>query len=147
MLTHIPIIGIFIGIGIMIYGLLIKNETLLKVSLTLFIIMAILMIPSYFTGEWSKLIIEKKLGVSDKIIQSHESFAVKAVFLMLILMILAIINFIFINKKHTYSNLLTIIILIFSIIIAVVMTKVGDLGGQIRHTEINTASSIYQSDQ
>ena len=50
-LTHFPIVGTIIGIGIMAYGVLAKNDAIKKTALIIFILMALLTIPVFLTGE------------------------------------------------------------------------------------------------
>lgn len=135
-LTHFPIVGTLVGIGILTYGLLIKNDEVKKVALVIFIIMGILIIPSYFTGEWAKLTVQNMPEVSDKFIESHENFAIKSIYLMEFLTALSIVSLIFIKKKLTIAKIITIITLLVSLTVFTVFIKVGNLGGKIIHTEI-----------
>jgi uncharacterized membrane protein len=136
MLTHFPIVGILIGIGILIYGISIKNDSVKKVALTLFIISGIFTIPIYFTGEWSKLIIEKVPGISDDFIKNHEDMAIKTTFLTSILLLLSIINLVVIKKQLAFAKQLLVVTLIFSIVTFTYFAKAANFGGEIRHSEI-----------
>ena len=136
MLTHFPIVGIIIAIGILIYGIVIKNDSIKKVALTIFIISGILTIPIYFTGEWSKLIIEKIPGISDDFIKSHEAIAIKTTFLTSVLSVLSVIDLMAIKRKSVYSKTLLMITLLFSIVTFVYFSKAANFGGEIRHSEI-----------
>ena len=49
-LTHFPIVGTILGIGILAYGQFAKNEAIKKVALVTFIVMAFLTIPVFLTG-------------------------------------------------------------------------------------------------
>ena len=135
-LTHFPIVGIVIGIGILIYGLLKKNDDIIKIALAIYIIMGVIIIPVYFTGEWSKLIVEKLPGISDKFIKSHEEHAIKATFLMTLLVLMSIVNLVVIKKKPTIAKIITYVTLLVSIITFISFINVGNLGGKIRHSEI-----------
>jgi len=136
MLTHFPIVGIIIGTGILIYGLIVKNDSIKKVALTIFIIMGIFTIPIYFTGEWSKLIVEKLPGISDDFIKRHEVLSINTIFLTGVLLILSIINLISIKRQMVFVKAITIITLLVSLIASGFFIKVANLGGKIRHSEI-----------
>lgn len=136
MLTHFPIVGIIIAMGILIYGIVIKNDSIKKVALTIFIISGIFTIPIYFTGEWSKLIIEKIPGISDDFIKSHEAIAIKTTFLTSVLSVLSVIDLMAIKRKSVYSKTLLVITLLFSIVTFVYFSKAANFGGEIRHSEI-----------
>jgi len=136
MLTHFPIVRIIIAMGILIYGIVIKNDSIKKVALTIFIISGIFTIPIYFTGEWSKLIIEKIPGISDDFIKSHEAIAIKTTFLTSVLSVLSVIDLMAIKRKSVYSKTLLVITLLFSIVTFVYFSKAANFGGEIRHSEI-----------
>ena len=136
MLTHFPIVGTIIGICILIYGLFKNNEEIKKVALTIFIVMGIIIIPTYFTGEWSKLIVEKLPEISDDFIKSHEAVAIQSIFLMGILTVVSIFNLLAITKKLKLVKIVTIITLLISIITFGFFIKTAKLGGEIRHSEI-----------
>jgi len=136
MLTHFPIVGIIIGTGILIYGLIVKNDSIKKVALTIFIIMGIFTIPIYFTGEWSKLIVEKLPGISDDFIKSHEAISIKTIFLTGILLLLSIINLVGIKRQTVFAKTITIFTLLVSIFTLAFFIKAANLGGKIRHSEI-----------
>jgi uncharacterized membrane protein len=136
MLMHFPIVGIIIGIGILVYGLVIKNDMVKKIALTIFIIMGIFTIPIYFTGEWSKLIVEKLPGISDDFIKSHEAMSIKTIFLTGILLLLSIINLIGIKRQMVFIKAFTVITLVVSLIASGFLIRAANLGGKIRHSEI-----------
>ena len=81
-LTHFPIIGTIIGIGILTYGQFSKNDSIKKVALSTFIIMSLLTIPVFLTGEEAEESVEHLAGVSENIIEEHEELAEKAIWLM-----------------------------------------------------------------
>jgi len=135
-LTHFPIVGTIIGIGILAYGQFTKNNNIKKVALVTFIIMAILTIPVYLTGEEAEETVEHITGVSEKIIERHEELAESAIIFMGCLGILSLISLIAIIKKLSFEKIVTILTLSISLVTFAVFVQVGNLGGQIRHSEI-----------
>ena len=139
-LTHFPIVGTIIGIGILIYGLFFKNLEIQKVALATFVLMALLTIPVFLTGEEAGETIENIAGVSERLIKNHEELAEKAIWLMGLLGLLSIINLYAIFKKLSFAKTITLTTLIISIFTFGVFAQVGNLGGQIRHSEIRNTS-------
>ena len=137
-LTHFPIVGTIIGIVILAYGKYAKNNEIKKVALTTFVFMAILTIPVYLTGEESEETVEHLAGVSEKIIERHEELAEGAILLMSCLGILSLISLIAIVKKLSFAKIATILTFAVSLVTFAVFVQVGNLGGQIRHSEIQT---------
>lgn len=141
MLTHFPIVGTVIAIAILAYGLFSSNDQIKKVALFTFIAMAILTIPVFLTGEDAEETVEHIAGVSEQIIEQHEELAEKAIWLMGLLAAFSVASLFAIIKKLSSAKVLSIITLVISLVTFAVFAKVGNLGGQIRHSEIRTSTS------
>jgi len=140
-LNHFPIIGTLIAVAILAYGLYAKNDSIKKVALVTFILMAILTIPVFLTGQEAEEVVEHIAGVSEDIIEEHEELAEKAIWLMGVLGVLAIINFYSITAKISIAKTITIITFAVSLATVGLFAKVGNEGGQIRHSEIRAGFS------
>ena len=145
-LSHFPIVGTIIGIGILAYGQISKNNETKKVALVTFILMAILTIPAFLTGEEAEETVEHIAGVSEQLIENHEELAEKAIWLMDLLGALSLISFYAIIKKLSFAKTTTLITLVVSLATFGLFSQVGNLGGQIRHSEIRTESNNSQDD-
>ena len=148
MLTHFPIVGTIIGIGFLSYGQLTKSDDIKKAALATFVLMAILTIPVFLTGNEAEETVENLAGVSEQVIENHEELAEKAVWLMGLLGILSAINFFVILKKMSIAHTLSLITLVTSLGTFALFAKVGNEGGKIRHTEltiseINNPNGVY----
>lgn len=151
-LTHFPIVGTIIGIGILAYGQFSKNDEIKKVALVTFVLMAILTIPVFLTGEEAEETVEHIAGVSEELIENHEELAEKAIWLMGLLGILSVINLFAIIKKLSFAKMITLITLIVSLGTFGLFAIVGNTGGEIRHSEIrpnnvNNDNGIFDSDK
>ncbi|MCP4460550.1 MAG: hypothetical protein GY816_21390 [Cytophagales bacterium] len=135
-ITHFPIVGTIIGAGILAYGLYTENESINKVALVTLILMALLTIPVFLTGESAEETVEHLAGVSENIVEEHEELAEKAIWLMGALGVLSLISFYAISKKLSISKRLVLLTLITALASFGLFAKVGNLGGQIRHSEI-----------
>lgn len=139
-LTHFPIVGTIIGIGILAYGQFAKNDEIKKVALVTFVLMAILTIPVFLTGEAAEETVEHIAGVSEQLIENHEELAEKAIWLMGLLGILSLISLFAIIKKLSFSKPITLVTLIVSLGTFGIFAEVGNTGGEIRHSEIRTSN-------
>lgn len=140
-LTHFPIIGTIIGIGILAYGQISKNKEIQKVALATFILMAILTIPVFLTGEGAEETVENIAGISEQLIENHEELAEKAIWLMGLLGVLSLVSFFAIIKKLPFAKTITLITLLVSLVTFGLFAQVGNLGGQIRHSEIRPGNN------
>jgi len=141
-LTHFPIVGTIIGIAILVYGLFSKNLEIQKVALVTFVLMSIVTIPVFLTGGEAEETVEHIAGVSEQIIEDHEELAEKAIWLMGLLGVLSLIGFYAMVKKRSFAKTVTIITLVISLGTFGIFAQVGNLGGQIRHSEIRSDSTL-----
>ncbi|MFH4963625.1 hypothetical protein V8G69_01355 [Gaetbulibacter sp. M235] len=146
LLTHFPIVGTIYGIIILIYGLYSKNESIIKVSLGTFVAMALLTIPVFLTGEGAAETVENISGVLENTIEEHEELAEKAIWLMGLLGVLSLINLYVIFKKAPFSKTITVLTLLVSLATFGLFAQVGNLGGQIRHSEIRNTNATIQGE-
>ena len=140
--NHFPIIGTILAIGILVAGLLNKNQSIINTAYVLFVIGAIFGILSMNTGEGAEELVEDMPGIGWKIIHEHEELAEKMALLLDILGVLSLVGFYFQYKKNAKEKLVSYIILLVGIASLFVIQKVGTSGGEIRHTEIRNESVI-----
>ena len=139
-LTHFPIVGTIIGVGIMAYGQFSKDDEIKKVALITFVLMAIITIPVFLTGGEAEESVENLAGVSEQLIENHEELAEIAIWFMGALGVLSLINLFAIIKKWSSAKILSIITLVVSLGTFGFFAQVGNTGGEIRHSEIRTAT-------
>ena len=147
-LNHFPVIGTIIGIGILAFGLLLKNNTIKKVALILFIVTAILTIPVFLSGEDAEGIVENIEGVSETMMEEHEELAEKSIWLMGFLGIISFFNFYTMikNISVSFTKKITVLTLLVSLVTFGFFVQVANLGGKIRHSEIRDLTK-YQMEE
>lgn len=138
MINHFPVIGIFLAIPLLLYGVQAKSEEIKKTGLGAFVLLALLTIPVYFTGEAAGDFIKNKNlpGVTEGVIGSHEEAADLSLTLMETLGIASLAGLFFARRSGAVPKWLIVVVLIMSLATAVVTGYTANLGGQIRHTEI-----------
>src|SRR5207247_3695745 len=140
-LNHIPIIGTMIGLGLFIVSLVGNTDDLKRASLMVFAGVALLALPTFFSGVGAQGAIRKAAAVPASLIERHEGAAILALFFMEVTGALALVGLwrrdrLFTGKPWS-SNLA--VILCFSIVTAGLMTRVGATGGGVRHPAIGRA--------
>ena len=140
LITHFPIIGSVFGIVILAYGLFSKNDSIVKVGLVTFIAISLITIPVFLSGEEAEEIVEHIPGISEDVIEEHEELAEKAIWFMGILGVFSLINLLALIKNLSFVKTATRVTLITSLFTAGLFFYVGNLGGQIRHSEIRSNS-------
>jgi len=138
--NHFPIIGMFFGTGILIYGLLKKQQILVNTAYVLFIICMVFGKATMMTGEGAEEIVEN-LNISHDIIHEHEEKAelfMKVLYLIGLISIFGLINFKIEKIKNFYISIMLVFLAISSLYLA---KDTGNSGGEIRHTEIRVNKS------
>jgi uncharacterized membrane protein len=140
LLNHFPIIGTIVGLGLFLISLVGKNEDLRRASLIIFSAMALLAIPTFFSGTGAQGAIKKLPGVSEALIERHQGAAMLALLFMEITGAFSLVE---LWKSQVRSGPARwdwsfSAVLLFSIVTVGLMARVGTTGGEIRHPEIGT---------
>jgi len=148
LLNHFPILGTFFGLCLLIYGFIKKKADLENAGFTTLLIVALLSIPAYLSGEEAEETVEHIPEVSEYYMELHEELAETALWMMLVtggLSLIALIVFYFQNKRIATLRIATII---FASVTFVVMAVVGSYGGKIRHSELrgDTTEQVHDDD-
>jgi uncharacterized membrane protein len=150
LLNHIPILGSLFGTILLAIGLIKKDKSLLNAGLLTLVIVSIVAIPAFLSGEGAEEVVEKMPDMSHDIIHEHEEIAEKAIWLMELVGLGSLIAFFLHLKEHPLRHAVTIAVLVLAVANFGVMAKVGNTGGEIRHTEIRknatTTDALEKSD-
>ena len=150
--NHFPIIGIILGFGVLIAGIIFKNDSVKNTAYCLFIVGAIFAAVSMATGEGAEEIAEKLPSVTDQIIERHEEIAEKLAIVLYALGVISLIGLFLNYKSHSKAIFVFYIVVVVAIVGMFFGKQTGTSGGEIRHTEIrentvNTASDIQNEIQ
>ena len=138
LLNHFPIIGTIVGLGLFLISLLGKNEDLRRASLIIFPAMALLAIIAFFSGVGAQGAIRKAPGISEALIERHQGAAMLAMLFMETTGALSLVALWRAQGKQRPArwDWSLSAVLLFSIMTAGLMARVGTTGGDIRHPEI-----------
>jgi uncharacterized membrane protein len=134
--NHFPIIGTILGLGILITGIIFKNNTVKSTAYALFVIAAIFAVFSMGTGEGAEELVEDMPSVGKQIIHEHEEMAEKLAIVLYALGVIALAGLYLNYKKHSKAQLISYVALIIAIVGVFFAQQTGTTGGEIRHTEI-----------
>ena len=136
--NHFPIIGTILGFGILLTGIILKNNTVKSTAYVLFIVAAVFAAFSMGTGEGAEEMVEDMPTVGKQIIHEHEEIAEKFALVLYALGAMSLISIYFSITKKAIGKYSAIITLILASIGVFLAKEVGTSGGEIRHTEIRT---------
>lgn len=138
-LNHVPLFLSIIGGGILILGLIKKNETFKNLSLYLLIGAALFTVPVFLTGEGTEELVEHLPGVSETVIEKHEDMAKLSLIIISITGVVALAG-LFLKRNARLAKFAFTGALLLSLVSFGAMAQTAHLGGLIRHTELKTDS-------
>lgn len=138
--NHFPIIGTILGLGILIAGNILKNNTVKSTAYSLFIVAAIFAAISMGTGEGAEELVEDMPTIGKQIIHEHEEMAEKLALVLYVLGAISIVGLYFNYKKHSKAQVVAIGALVVAFGAVFLAQQTGTTGGEIRHTEIRTSA-------
>lgn len=139
--NHFPIIGTILGLGILIGGLVFKNNSIKNTAYCLFIVAALFAFASMSTGEGAEEIAEKLPSVTDQIIHEHEEAAEKLAVVLYFLGAISIVGLYLNIKKNAKANIVSFLALTIAAVGVFLAQQTGTTGGEVRHTEIRANAS------
>ncbi|WP_276499466.1 hypothetical protein [Pontibacter litorisediminis] len=142
LLNHFPIVGTLIGGGVMLWGMARNQKTIKAVASAIIISMTILAIPVYLTGEPAEELVENVPGILESALEEHEEAAELAIWVMAAAGVasLAALLLQYRSSSKAPFGLATIL----TLLAFAAMARVGYLGGQIRHTELQRDQPVGQ---
>lgn len=134
--NHFPIIGTILGLGILIAGMILKNNSVKNTAYVLFIIAAIFAVLSMATGEGAEEMVEDMPTIGKHIIHEHEEMAEKLAITLYVLCSVSFIGLFLDYKKNKKGKFVSYITVVVAFICVFLAKETGTTGGEIRHTEI-----------
>lgn len=136
LVNHLPILGTFFGILVLLSGFFLKLELVKRTGLGLFVFAALSAIPAFFSGEGAEEMVEGLPGVGENLIERHEDLANYFLWSIIGLGVLALATFYASLKAWKASSTMFMLTLVVGLGTIVLAQQVGTSGGEIRHTEI-----------
>jgi hypothetical protein len=136
MINHFPVIGVLGALLVFGYGLVRKSDEVKVLGLGLFVMIALITIPVFLTGDEAEKVVKNLPGVTEAYIGDHEDFASVTLALMQVLGLIALGGLFLFRKSGTLPKWYIPLILVVALAAAGVVGLTANLGGQIRHTEI-----------
>jgi len=144
LINHFPIVCTVISTLMLLLAIVAKNEGLKRVAYSLFILAAILMLPTNYSGEQAEEIVEEINGIDHNVIEHHEEAAGFAFWTSIILGVLSLISFIVSIKKNNIKGVLSLLVFGCAILCTYFMWDTGLSGGKIRHPEILFKNEVQE---
>lgn len=141
-LNHFPIVGSIILFLFFVYSIIKKKENFVRISLWFFVCVALILIPVYLTGDPAEEKIINSPGMSEDIIEPHESAALVSLIIMEVIGAASLITVLLFKKDRKIPAWLGYSLAILAIVYLVSVGITANLGGQIRHPEIRPEKTL-----
>jgi uncharacterized membrane protein len=148
LLNHIPVVGSLMAVLLFAAAFFFKEMVSTKFALAFTATIAVVAVAVYFTGGAAEDAVEKLAGVTERAISRHEEAAELTTIAIGIFGALSAIALFIVRAKRA-PRWLALGGLVGSIAVSALMAWTANLGGQIRHTEIqngSTTQSVSESD-
>ena len=142
--NHIPVLGIFFGIVILIWGIISRKKEIKMVAYFLFLAASLGGLVTFNTGEAAEDVAEKIDGISKTLIHDHEEAGETAIYLIVGVGVLSLLGFYAEVKNKKIAPAVAIVVLIAAIIAFILTARTSYLGGKIRHIEMS-APAVSQN--
>ncbi len=136
LMNHIPVIGIPLAGVLLIVAILLKQRVIEQVALCFMVVLGLLTIPVFLTGEPAEEMVEDIPTVSHDIIEEHEESAELSFIIAELLAAMALVALAWGWKRGNVPKAVTYGMLVGAILSAVLLARTAYLGGHVRHAEI-----------
>jgi len=148
LLNHFPTVGFVIGLMLFVTSLAAKNNELRRVSLVLFVAIALVTIPAYVSGNaaeevlcpgGAKVTVCADPSVSNSLIQTHEGAALLAFAAIILTGAFSWLGLWQMRRTSRAENWNLAVILLLSLVAFGLAARAANIGGEIRHPEMRAA--------
>lgn len=141
LLNHFPIILPIAGLIILLAGMFIRSEHIIRTAYAIFIAAAITAAMAFFTGEGAEEMIEHMQGVSHDLIHEHEEHAEGFAIISYVLGITSLAALWGSIKQKPVSVFARYALILICLIGLFFGAQTGNSGGLIRHPEIGNGAA------
>jgi uncharacterized membrane protein len=136
LLNHFPTVGTAVGLGLFLVALAMKSADLTRASLAVFVVIALIAMPTYMSGNAAMEMIQNHAGVNKDVIEAHQSWALLAYIVLEVGGLFAWIALWQSRRKGEASGWLPPAVLALMLVSFGLMAQAANIGGEIMHPEI-----------
>ena len=141
-LNHVPVVGAIGCVLLLAAGLVRQSRDVMAAALVALLLVALVAIPVYLTGEPSEERAESIAGVSEANIERHEDAAKVAFIGIELTGVIALVSLIIWWFRQSPLLAPIVVTLAVALISAILIARAAALGGEIRHSELRDATIV-----
>lgn len=136
--NHIPVLGAVFGLLLLSYGVVKRNDGIVRSGLWTLAIVGLAGLAAYLTGEPAEEVVERLPGISESVIERHEEAAYLATIGGGVVGLVAIAGLLLHRAGRPVAGRFSALMLLLTLGLFGGMAWTANLGGQIRHAEIRS---------
>lgn len=147
MLNHIPVIAIPLSFVLLAMGRRVQDHRLQKWAVAFMILIALLTLPVFFSGEPAQHALKGLPGVDSPRIDPHEDWGEAAFAAVETLGGLALLGLVFFRRRDRFPSAYIASLLLAGLVSSALLAWTAHLGGLIRHPELGSSpptADIYR---
>jgi len=144
-INHVPTLGTVIGLGLLLLAFVRRSDHLVRASLELFFLIALVSLPVYLTGLAAQEAISGRPDVSAAAIAAHHNGVLLAFICVEITGAVAWLALWQSRRLGASSGWTSPAVLLLALVTVVLMAGAANAGGEIRHPEIRMAEGAIET--
>jgi uncharacterized membrane protein len=146
-LNHVPVLGVVFALPLLGFGLLRRNTTLVRAGWITLVVVALIAVPVYLSGEGAEEIVEDEPGVTHDAIEAHEEIALFGLIGAEILGVMALAGLLLSRRAAGVPSWLPAGSFVLGLAVAGLLAAVAYRGGMINHPEAHGAPAAGDEDE
>ncbi len=147
LLNHVPIIGFFVGVGLLLASFTGNNADLRRSALIIFAAIALLTIPTFVSGVGADRSIAREPGISEALVRRHEGAAMLGLWFVIATGAAALMALWQSRRTGGTPRGSVAAVLLLAILASILMGRTGNTGGDIRHPQPGTPTGTAITEQ
>lgn len=135
LVNHFPVIGYFIILVFLVYGIIIKQEKVKQFSMFMIVVLSLITILVFVSGNNAEGMVKGAEGVIEENIEVHQYAAVRSFIAMEILGGISLLMILYYRFKKPVPLSVTLIYLFLNLFVLWMMIYTSNQGGKIFHSE------------
>jgi len=142
LLNHFPTVGFLVGLAVFAAGLARRSDDLIAAGLVALFLTSALSLTTYVSGDDTEQVLKAVPGVSQPLIDAHENAALIALTAMQVIGLLSWITLWRFGSNSRFHRRSLVLVSLFAVAAFALMAIAANLGGHIRHPEIDDAQLL-----
>jgi uncharacterized membrane protein len=136
LLNHVPTVGTIVALAFLLLAFVKRSEDLIRASLAVVFAIALVSLPAYMTGYAAQNLLKERPGISNALIDEHQSAALLALIVMEVTGVVAWYGLWKGRRPSGRPRWNSAVVLLLTVVTIALMASAANLGGQITHPEI-----------